>query len=201
MRKTIWISVTLLLVLSGLGAGGWFWYTLIHKPAGSVATPSMDDTRTVPLGSSKNQELIPLTGSGSSDEQSYADKSLSEQSTSRPEFSVFDQYKAENDVRYQDINIGSGATVAPGQSVAVIYRGWLTSGKLFDENTSVVKPLSFQIGQHSVISGFEQGVVGMKVGGRRRLIIPPSLGYGDKSAGTIPAGSLLVFEVELLQAQ
>jgi FKBP-type peptidyl-prolyl cis-trans isomerase FkpA len=98
---------------------------------------------------------------------------------------------------YQDLTVGTGAVAQAGTRVSVYYRGWLPNGLKFDERTSGT-PFSFPLGQGYVIAGWDEGVAGMKVGGKRKLVIPPSLGYGSRSQGAIPANSVLVFEVDLL---
>lgn len=99
---------------------------------------------------------------------------------------------------YQDIQVGDGATAIPGRLVGVLYRGWLADGTLFDEVQDPNDPLVFQLGVGMVIRGWDEGVRGMRVGGVRKLVVPPSLGYGDEARGPIPANSVLVFEVRLL---
>ncbi len=97
---------------------------------------------------------------------------------------------------------GTGATVAAGDTVAVHYTGWLTSGTKFDSSLDRGQPFSFQVGTGSVIAGWDQGVAGMKVGEKRRLVIPSELGYGAAGAGAaIPPNSTLVFDVQLLGIQ
>lgn len=104
-----------------------------------------------------------------------------------------------------DITVGTGTTAANGQTVRVYYTGWLYSetatdnkGSQFDSNTAGLG-FSFRLGVGAVIKGWDQGVVGMKVGGKRRLVIPPDLGYGSAGAGsTIPGNATLLFEIELL---
>jgi FKBP-type peptidyl-prolyl cis-trans isomerase len=104
-----------------------------------------------------------------------------------------------------DITVGTGTTAASGQTVRVYYTGWLYSetatdnkGGQFDANTAGLG-FSFRLGAGAVIKGWDQGVVGMKVGGKRRLVIPPDLGYGSAgSGGVIPGNATLLFEIELL---
>jgi peptidylprolyl isomerase/FKBP-type peptidyl-prolyl cis-trans isomerase FkpA len=97
----------------------------------------------------------------------------------------------------QDEQQGTGAAAAPGDTLSVNYTGKLQDGTIFD--TSIGRaPFSFVLGAGQVIQGWDQGLVGMKVGGKRLLIIPPSLGYGAQAMGPIPANSTLVFEVDLL---
>ena len=105
-----------------------------------------------------------------------------------------------------DLKVGDGAAVSPGQMAVVQYTGWLyettakdNKGKQFDSSRERREPFKFPIGTGSVIKGWDQGVAGMKVGGSRRLIIPPDLAYGDAGAqGVIPPGATLVFDIELV---
>ena len=99
----------------------------------------------------------------------------------------------------EDINIGEGAAAAAGQKVTVHYTGWLTNGAKFDSSKDRNDPFVFPLGGGRVIKGWDEGVRGMKVGGKRKLTIPPALGYGARGAGSvIPPNATLVFEVELL---
>jgi FKBP-type peptidyl-prolyl cis-trans isomerase len=100
-----------------------------------------------------------------------------------------------------DIVEGTGAEALPGTNVTVHYVGTLENGQVFDSSVARGEPFVFPLGAGMVIQGWEQGVAGMKVGGKRRLVIPPELGYGAQAVGTIPANSTLIFEVELLDVQ
>jgi FKBP-type peptidyl-prolyl cis-trans isomerase FkpA len=102
-------------------------------------------------------------------------------------------------LKYQELKVGDGAEAASGKIVEVHYTGWLESGTKFDSSFDRHRPLTFRLGAGDVIKGWDQGIAGMKVGGKRKLIIPPDLGYGKRGAGeVIPPGATLVFEVELL---
>ncbi len=98
----------------------------------------------------------------------------------------------------EDTTVGTGAAAASGQTIRVLYRGWLPNGAQFDARTDANNPLVFQLGVGQVIRGWDEGVVGMRVGGVRKLVIPPSLAYGDREVGTIPAHATLIFEIRLL---
>lgn len=98
----------------------------------------------------------------------------------------------------EDITVGTGAEAKAGDTVTVHYTGWLTDGTEFDSSVGR-EPFQFPLGQGQVIPGWDQGVAGMKIGGQRRLTIPPDLGYGAAGAGgVIPPNATLIFEVELL---
>lgn len=102
-------------------------------------------------------------------------------------------------LQYWDIAVGSGATAAAGTTVKVHYSGFLTSGEKFDSSRDRGEPFSFLLGAGQVIKGWDEGVAGMKVGGKRQLRIPPQLGYGSAGAGgVIPPNATLIFDVELL---
>ena len=102
-------------------------------------------------------------------------------------------------LRYEDVALGQGTEAKAGQTVSVHYTGWLTDGKKFDSSKDRNVPFSFLLGVGQVIKGWDEGVTGMKVGGKRKLTVPPALGYGARGAGgVIPPNATLVFEVELL---
>ena len=100
-----------------------------------------------------------------------------------------------------DVKVGTGTVAQAGDTVTVNYIGTLTNGTEFDSSYKRNQPFTFTLGAGQVIKGWDKGVAGMKVGGKRILVIPPSLGYGSRAAGPIPANSTLVFAVELLKVQ
>jgi FKBP-type peptidyl-prolyl cis-trans isomerase FkpA len=103
-------------------------------------------------------------------------------------------------LKYWNVKVGTGLRAINGSRCAVHYTGWLKSGRKFDSSYDAGKPYAFEIGKHQVIKGWEEGVRGMRVGGKRILQVPSELGYGSQNMGegTIPPNSILVFEIELL---
>jgi FKBP-type peptidyl-prolyl cis-trans isomerase len=107
--------------------------------------------------------------------------------------------KTPSGLRFQDLEKGQGAEATAGRNVSVHYTGWLPNGEKFDSSRDRDQPFGFTLGAGQVIAGWDEGVAGMKVGGRRKLVIPPDLGYGTSGAPPdIPPGATLVFDVELL---
>jgi peptidylprolyl isomerase len=103
-------------------------------------------------------------------------------------------------LQYVDTKVGTGASPQKGQTAVVHYTGWLVDGKKFDSSKDSGQPFSFAVGRGEVIKGWDEGVATMKVGGTRKLVIPPDLGYGARGAGgVIPPNATLTFEVELLE--
>ena len=107
--------------------------------------------------------------------------------------------KTPSGLTIEDLVVGNGDAAAAGQRVSVHYTGWTTDGKKFDSSKDRGQPFMFSLGEGEVIRGWDEGVAGMKVGGKRKLTIPPELGYGSRGAGkVIPPNATLLFEVELL---
>ena len=101
----------------------------------------------------------------------------------------------------RDIVVGQGMTVGTGTVVALRYMGWLPDGTPVDSTAASDRPLTFVVGQHAVIAGWEDGVVGMRVGGQRQLVVPPKRAYGGKGTGPIPPNATLVFTITLVGAR
>ncbi len=101
-------------------------------------------------------------------------------------------------LKIEDIQAGTGQEVKSGDNIVIHYKGTLTDGTKFDSSYDRGQPFETQIGVGQVIKGWDEGVIGMKVGGKRKLTIPPSLGYGEQAMGSIPPNSTLIFEVELV---
>ena len=123
------------------------------------------------------------------------------------QFSIYEEYANTDGVQYIDSQVGDGQLAEKGDTVAVVYAGWLTDGSMFDRSpvneSGRVEAFGFTIGAGNVIQGWDIGIAGMKEGGVRRLIIPSQLAYGDTGAadGVIPPNAMLIFDVELAQVQ
>lgn len=120
-------------------------------------------------------------------------------STAAPTRVTGDGVKTASGLQYWDIKVGTGQVAKAGDKVKVHYTGWLTTGKKFDSSVDSHQPFDFTLGAGEVIKGWDEGVAGMKVGGKRQLRIPPDLGYGvDGQPPTIPQNATLIFDVQLL---
>jgi peptidylprolyl isomerase len=114
-----------------------------------------------------------------------------------------DQYTTtESGLKYYDIVVGDGATPSQGQVVTVHYTGWLEDGTVFDSSVERGEPFTFALGVGGVIPGWDEGLASMKVGGKRQLMVPADLAYGEQgSGGVIPPGATLIFDVELISVE
>jgi FKBP-type peptidyl-prolyl cis-trans isomerase FkpA len=104
--------------------------------------------------------------------------------------------KSGSGLYYEDLTVGTGATATSGASATVRYSGWLENGRQFDTGS-----YTFRLSSGEAIAGFDEGVLGMRVGGTRRIVVPPSLGYGDTGIGPIPPNAWLLFDLELLSVE
>ena len=132
--------------------------------------------------------------------QSAQKQTAARPNTNAPTKVTGDGVKTPSGLQYWDITVGTGAEAKSGSHVKVHYTGWLTSGKKFDSSVDANQPFDFTVGAGDVIKGWDEGVAGMKVGGKRQLRIPPSLGYGASGTpgGPIPPNATLIFDVQLL---
>jgi FKBP-type peptidyl-prolyl cis-trans isomerase len=122
--------------------------------------------------------------------------------TSSPSASSQGMVTTASGLQYEDLVVGTGPEAKSGDAVSVNYTGWLEDGTKFDSSIDRGVPFEFTIGAGMVIKGWDEGVAGMRVGGKRKLIIPPDLGYGASGAGdVIPPNATLIFEVDLLEIQ
>lgn len=120
-------------------------------------------------------------------------------------FKQYEKYQNNKDALFGEIQPGSGAKLGAGQKASIYYKVWLTNGTLVDQSPvssgGQPQPFSFTLGAHKVITGLEEGVFGMKAGGKRLVIVPPAVGYGSKGQGAVPPNAILIFEVQLVSVQ
>ncbi|MDQ5953363.1 MAG: FKBP-type peptidyl-prolyl cis-trans isomerase FkpA [Patescibacteria group bacterium] len=223
------ITIVIIAILLLMVASYFVWRTFIHKDtvvqqstvssSDSAQPLNPTNTESISLNSNKPQsgpnalsvkEPSDISASlGSGQKQSTSSGSSSSNSSQNipgPEtFGAFEQYKDSQSVMYQDLQVGTGAEVTADSQVAVLYKGYLTSGALFDQsragNDGKLQPFIFSPAAGQVIAGFAQGVMGTKAGSVRRVIIPPTLGYGAEAQNGIPANSVLVFDIQVISVQ
>lgn len=202
-----------LLIVGLLSVGGWF--VLKHgdtKQANVVASGAIGGSQDVSTNEPQTIEGgnvgsgITIDGNGTGGQQSSGNAGTSANSLLDPTtFAQYDKYKDAQATSYVDLQPGTGTAIAASSQVAVVYKGWLTNGTLFDETKTgsdgKLQAFSFVEGQHQVIAGWEEGLLGVKEGGVRLLIIPPALGYGATGQGPIPGNSVLVFQVQVVQVK
>lgn len=226
-NKKIFISGGVILLVLAAGLGVFFGIknkkqvSSLAEVDGSekVASLNLQNSDTVPLGGSsdnsdsdsslkvnESQPSNPASlGSGinkNSNNNSGNSSSNNNNSPSVPgpeSFKEYEKYKDSQNALFGDIQQGSGSEALAGKKVAVYYKGWLTNGQLFDQ--SVNSTFVFKLGERQVVPGWEQTIPGMKIGGIRRIIVPPSVGYGAQAMGAIPANSVLVFDVQLVAVE
>jgi FKBP-type peptidyl-prolyl cis-trans isomerase FkpA len=124
-----------------------------------------------------------------------------EASANAPEADLAAMTQTASGLNILDLEVGSGEEAMAGKTVTVYYTGWFLDGEKFDSSLDRGETYSFQVGQSAVIRGWHEGVAGMRVGGWRRLVIPPELGYGAQGRAGIPPNSTLVFDIELLDVK
>jgi FKBP-type peptidyl-prolyl cis-trans isomerase FkpA len=223
--KRTWLTLSFITVpsglLIGLGIVGW----LKLHPVDSAVVSSNGGTRVlgteaspIPVSTFGSQVPTPRPSGGlqvvrpesttqtpgtlslppNGAQQSSGAQTGSSNGPTAADFKVYESYRDKTDSLYGDGSVGTGAEIVAGSKVTVAYRGWLTDGTLFDQTYDRNGSFNFTEGSHQVIQGWEDGLLGMKVGGKRRVIVPPSVGYGNTAHSGIPAGSVLVFDIELL---
>jgi FKBP-type peptidyl-prolyl cis-trans isomerase FkpA len=162
----------------------------------STATGALSPAINNPIGAAGNG-----TGPQAQSQQPTSNQQSGDVTFDPTQFGRYDKYKDSQSTAYATISEGTGAEAVQGKKITVNYRGWLTDGKVFDENVDPKKPYSFTLGSQQVIPGWEQGIAGMKVGGERLLIVPPAFGYGATGNGPIPGNAVLVFDVKVVAVE
>lgn len=220
-----------ILVLTGIGGGYWYYQQQQDDVTlGAASISGSDETTSSQVAgneqatgpqtlgvkteapTAKNLGQISQTGGltnstlgGSTPTQPSNNSSSGSQTIDPATFSQYEKYKNENQALFGDLSQGNGATLANGQTAYVIYKGWLTNGQMFDQSRTgadgKLQAYSFKVGSGQVIRGWDQGLIGMKVGGTRLLVVPPSVGYGPTGQGPIPGNAVLVFAVQLVDVK
>lgn len=218
-KKEISLAIVLTSALVITIVGGYFvwnYFQARDKPKQAVAAKSTTPTNSLAPQSTSQDALSVRTGEniGNLGQLSAGQQTPNDGSSSNPSgytapgpdtFKSYDQYKDSPNTMFGEIKTGTGTEVKANSKVAIYYKGYLTDGTLFDQTrqneAGELQPFMFTVGANEVIPGMEQGIIGMKVGGIRRVIIPPKLGYGGQGQGPVPANALLVFDVELIVVQ
>jgi FKBP-type peptidyl-prolyl cis-trans isomerase len=210
-KYVVW-SLIGLWVLIVVAAGAWGLWKYRLSPADartSLAAGQNDGSGTGASGpitiNAGDQGGVPLNDGSSADSSTAANSDAVNKLLDPTTFGKYESYKDNQTASFADLNVGSGTAIADGSQVAVLYKGWLTNGKLFDQSRAgsdgKLQAFVFTEGQHQVIPGWEEGLAGAKPNGVRLLIVPPAAGYGAAGSGSIPGNSVLIFQVQVLQVR
>lgn len=197
------------MVLTFGGIGFAVWRASTTHPKKTTKTNSVTSTPTLAGESSLSVGNNNGLGAGvegqaqSLGQQSDQSQSNKTEQSKTEDFTQYEKYKDAKSALFGEIKAGTGNEVKAKSKVSIYYVGKLTSGIVFDQSRAEKegeqpKSFDFTIGANQVIPGMEQGLVGMKAGGTRRIIIPPAVGYGDKGYGPVPANAVMIFDVQLL---
>lgn len=208
-------SVAVALVLGG--AGLW-WHGHTGRKAKSVDSQTVGN-HMIALGQNDSSDSGGLSVSGQADNLGQLGGNGSGQSKTSGSgsgsgssggvdpstFSQYDKYQSNNSALFGDIQTGNGTQLGAGQKASIYYKAWLTNGALVDQSpvssSGQPQPYSFTLGAHQVIPGLEEGIFGMKAGGKRLVIVPPAVGYGSQGQGAVPPNAIMIFEVQLVSVQ
>lgn len=202
-KQTTILVLSSLFLLIGLSTGA---YLLLETQKSESSTtqkkPSVDVSLKESRPAKENQEQSNTLQVQGAETQT----SKKQQLLSPDDFNQYEQFTEQQTAQYQDEIVGSGQEALNGDTIAVVYKGWLTDGTLFDQSKvneqNLIEPFVLKLGDGQVITGWEQGIIGMKEGGKRRLIIPSALAYGEAGRDPIiPPNSMLIFDIELVQVQ
>lgn len=213
-KRAVFIaSCSGVLVLCLIGAGLWWHGRANHKDK-SKAVQTVGN-HTIALGqdgasdsgglrvSGQAANLGQLDSNGQS--KSGSSKSNNSGDIDPSTFSQYEKYRNDKNALFGDIQVGNGTQLGAGQKANIVYKVWLTNGALVDSSpvssAGQPQPYSFTLGAHQVIPGLEEGIFGMKAGGKRLVIVPPAVGYGAQGQGSVPPNAVLIFEAQLLSVQ
>ena len=199
----LFIAISLIFLSIAAGVTG---YLFIYKKDETNKNKPTSIATTYPANTSPNTKQNPtnnLKVQGATDIKSSQNNN--NQLPTPDSFDVYEKYANDQNALYIDVVTGKGIEAVNGSTVSMVYSGWLTNGELFDQNQKnekgQIELLSFNLGSGQVIHGWEQTITGMKEGGKRRLIIPSSAGYGPNGQGPIHPNAMLIFDVELIAVQ
>lgn len=205
----VWVAVL-------IGAGCWFVFknnhsASLHHARAELSSATKDNSTAGNVNSQTISGASPSTGltiSGGANGSSNGGNSSSSDASKLLDpttFAQYDKYKDAQSASYIDLQTGTGPSINETSQVAVVYKGWLTNGTLFDQSGAgsdgKIQAFSFTEGQHQVISGWESGLIGAKEGSVRLLIVPPAVGYGPTGQGPIPGNAVLIFQVQVVQVK
>lgn len=216
-KREIVIGVSGFLVAGLLAGSGYFIFNgSDEKKSVSKAEQTVGDhiiplgqktteTKTGGLSVSSSSGAQSLGQLGGQSGQQSGGSSSSSGGIDPSKFKEYEKYKDSPSALFAEVKAGTGAELKSGTKAAAVYKGWLTDGTMFDQSRTgtdgKIQAFSFTMGAGQVIPGWEQAMAGMKVGGTRLLIVPPAVGYGSQGQGSIPPNSVLVFLVQLVDAQ
>jgi FKBP-type peptidyl-prolyl cis-trans isomerase len=218
-KKEIIIGVSALILGAALVGGGVWWRSDHHKTkqlsaaSGTTSDPNIsldqDNAGDNSGGLSVSDQASDpgqLNGNQSQNGQNSGGSGDSSGGNIDPsKLAQYEKYKNNKSALFADIQKGTGAALISGKQANVTYKGWLTNGALIDQSpvssNGQPQPFNFKMGAHQVITGWEEGLYGMKAGGARLIIVPPAVGYGDQAHGSVPANALLLFEVHLISVK
>lgn len=212
MRLTTIVSVLVVLGLFG-GVGFFVYQNNNDEPKQKAVRAKTTTKKSTESSSSNNADSLSVSNDQSSlgqlgTNQTQDQSSQSNNSTKLldpSDFEEYDKYIESDQILMQDAKKGTGKEAVSGKKVAVYYKGWLTNGQVFDQTRTndkgELEPFVFTLGGGQVIKGWDIGVAGMKVGGVRRLVLPPVAAYGETGQGAIPPNAVLIFDVQLLEVE
>lgn len=224
LKHTLIVLISLgLIVISGWGLWVWSGKSQSNAVQNRDKTQNLEQTEvsdspelvqagseearglSVTSGSSATFNLGQLTPNTDNTGNTSSTESAAAKMLDPKTFSQYEEYKDNTTALFAELQKGTGAELTPNKKAAVYYKGWLTDGTLFDmsraDDKGQLQPLIFTLGASQVISGWEQALAGMKVGGVRFVIVPPSVGYGTSGQGPIPSNAVLIFQVQLLAVE
>jgi FKBP-type peptidyl-prolyl cis-trans isomerase len=203
MKNVIFFVISIIFLLITVGVIGYFFVNKKDDQGKNRPTSIESSYKPNTSANTKQNPSANLKVQGATD--SNTAQTENNQLPTPESFEVYEKYAKEQNALYADLLVGKGAEALAGSTVSMVYSGWLTNGELFDKNRTnekgQIELFSFKLGEGQVIPGWEQTILGMKEGGKRRLIIPSTAGYGPSGQGPIPPNSMLIFDVELVTVQ